>query len=587
MTSLPLTIPISTQSSVIVSEIFNSETIIADNISDGIATLSEGYLSNLVNSTNLQNVATKEQVEGSVISGGVNNSIQFNNNELFSGTSNFTFDGTTLNLNGTFQDQTGMTIQNGTISNVTNPVDNNDIATKAYVDSLDDIVNLTNINSDTGVTWTAISMYGIIVRNSTDGLASNLSVMDTTPTAAEIIGAYTGVSQINTSFRFMLINNNIKRLVYDNLNTFEDDDMFKVSFQSGVGVSISPSGSFIIPRTHTMDSFVVFNNVTPGFEAVTIYINSIDWFPKSFFFKPSGFFGQAGFFNYLSDINITKTQITTGVSVNISGNYFSNMDLTNKSDINYVYNDEVSKGIVVRTPNAPSSDSISNNIINKVSINQLFRIVNQGTSDITLSPIDTMSEIKTQSTTLNNVVIQAGYTGLFGIQINKNQVFTQSPSIPGSNYTVGPCTVTTNGSGIGMTAIITDVKSGIGIISPGTGYVANTVYNTSTLVGSGSGLKVKVFQVGGGGEILIYSIFYSTSELIDMGYTNGSIFTISGGSGVAGQVFLNVIYDFLITDFGTGYEIGDTITLTQGINSSNYVIQEKYFTIYQFGHTPN
>lgn len=563
------TIPANTESTVVVSNNLKADTIIVSNtVSDNTAIFENDTLTNLVDAVNNQDAVRKSQVEANAFPGGVVDNIQFRNSG-FAGSSNFTYnDGsTTLTVNGDIVDLTGMTISGDTISNVVDPVNDNDIATKSFVDNLSSTSTITNISSDINQTWTAASMYGVIIRNSASGAASNASVTDTTPTAAQIIAAYPGTPQVGSTFRFMLINDNINRL--DTGGTAADDDLFQVTFVGGTGVTVVPSGSFIVPRTHTLDAFVIFDNVTGGTEAVTININSINWSVKYYFFKPT---------NYAVNDYPIKSNVLTGVQMFMSGNQFFSQDVSSSdSTIGYTYGDELAKGYSLRSPGAGSADTFSiTSIVNRIFPSHTFSITNTGAGSISISSTDL------GTLTPDPLVVASNKTATFRIYVNDISTWVTAGSSGSGGYTVGAAT-TTGGTGTGMTLNILLVASAVILISGGTGYTTGT-YNTTG--GSGSGLQIPVYEVNGSGTVQVngYKTFFTASDLA--GYTVGDILTLSGGDnnatfGVAG---IEAPLAFDVTSFGDNlYAQSDVITIIQGGsgNDATFTLSGEVFSVEQ------
>ncbi len=660
MSTFPPTIPASTESTVIVSEKLVSDIIIAETITDGIASLSGGYLSNLTDAINSQDVARKSQVFAASNPGGIAGDVQYNDNSGFEGSNNFNFTAGTLTVKGPIEDQTGMTFnKSGIISNVTDPVGDDELATKSFVDALSATTNITNVTSDSNVSWTAESMFGVIIRNTStptgttvdeitnggsgysdgsasavgdnsgavldttittlggvvvnvviisvlsgepesetfsiiggDGLAEftviNIGLLaisqltDTTASAAALVANYPGTPTVGASFRFLLINENIRRL-YDGTNNSDEDDLFQCNFVGGTGVTIEPNESFIVPRTYTLDAYIIFDNVSGGSEAVTIHINSIDWFPKSFYFKPKGLSVSIG---DPLEYNIGPTQITTGVFHRAFGQVWNNIDISSTdTGSNVTYLDEVAKGLSLRAPAAASSDTISNDIATKFSTSNDFTIVNTGTGDITLNPQDTLSTYVPSS-----ITVQAGNTASMGIVISEFSDFIEISEL-GSGYSVGPAT-TTGGSGTGFEINITSLFTAGLVINNGTSYTVGTRPLENLFVGgSGSGLTFDIGEVNGSGKIQTPFNIYDADTLTGDGYLPGDVLTVGGSPGSGGQVVLLIksVINFTITNYGSGYEELDILTVQQAGSGNDCEIQiiDKLFTVTAYAHMPN
>jgi len=150
-------------------------------ITDGIATIENGYISNLIEPTEDNQIATKYYVDnssgGGGTAGGPPGSIQYNSGGVFAGTSNLTFSSPTLNINGTLTNGT-ITISGSQITGLVDPTLDQEAATKNYVDqSLNKlgIVNIT-LEQKNMVTYTPSQIYNNIVN-----LTMNNNYLDTCP----------------------------------------------------------------------------------------------------------------------------------------------------------------------------------------------------------------------------------------------------------------------------------------------------------------------------------------------------------------------------------------------------------------------
>jgi len=652
------TIPASTESRVIVSETLNAETIIAENITDGVATLSGGFLSNLNIATNPQEIARRSQLAANTQPGGDVNDVQYNENG-FAGNNNFDFTANVLSITGgTLSDQTGMSFNpSGIISGAVDPVANDQAATKNFVDGLAGTSSITTIESNTDETWTAAQMYGVIIRNSVGNLESDVTVTDTTPSAADIIANFPGEPSVGSAFRFNLLNDNFGVLFqWDGVSNGEPYDLFNVLVNPGAGVTFSPTGSFRIPRTHTLDAFVIFDNITPGSEAVTIHINSIDWFPKTFFFKPQDAQVLLPGGASPTDLNIGPTDVLTGVFINQTGTTFTNIDIAaTTSTVDYTYTEtDTSKGFINRNPAAASSDTISNNLINRIFPTQQFRIMNTGTDTISITPQDGLSYFQFRPTltaggtgyTSGIIYTVTGGSGAgMNVQVNEtggvvSEIFiyrqddgtaatrysqgdvltvsgggndctftldhtitippgtmtsmsitmttTDTTEIvtPGSGYAVGPTTVT-GGSGTGFAVEVTGVISGAITGAGGSGYTTG-LRTTTALTGGGSGLTVNIFSVDVGGAITTPIFVEDESFLTGLGYANGDLISVDApGTGAVLQILIGAPFFTNITDYGVGYQVGDTLTLEQAGSSNDATINitDSFYSVVPYGNT--
>ena len=272
--SAPPTVPPSTASDNNYSYKLNSIEIIAEELTDKTAIWSHGTVTNLNEPIQPQDAATKKYVLNSSMSGGSLYDIQFNS-DGFAGSNNFTFVDPLLTVQGTISDLTNMSITGGLISGAINPVLSQQLATKAYVDSYSSQATYTVITSDTNVTYTAQQMLnGIINRDTETPNTFNVSLIDTTATADQLVAAVSG-AKVGTYHRLRIINDKLGA----NGSTIIGQDFFKLTVIPGTGVTFYPEtadgldNKVLIPRSYVMDAFIYFNNVIVP--AVTIIISSI------------------------------------------------------------------------------------------------------------------------------------------------------------------------------------------------------------------------------------------------------------------------------------------------------------------------
>jgi len=131
-----------------------NDAVYVDSLTDGVATLEGGFLKNLNDPVTDDQAATKNFVDNFVgvgVPGGNDTNIQLNDGANdFTGTNDLTFDNGTGNtfVNGSITNGT-ITIQNNQISGVADPVNAQDVATKGYVDAITS--QLTDVTVETGI----------------------------------------------------------------------------------------------------------------------------------------------------------------------------------------------------------------------------------------------------------------------------------------------------------------------------------------------------------------------------------------------------------------------------------------------------
>ena len=178
------------------TRIMEVDTLYSAIISDGIASIENGYISNLINPTANNEIATKYYVDHSGGGGGAagpNNSIQYNNGTTFAGSANLTLTNptsslATLNINGTLTNGT-MVLAGSQISGLTNPTTGQQAATKNYVDESLNKLGTASIDLQQNVStiYTPAQVYNNIVNiyfdpNNIDALCP----IDSFPSAASM-----------------------------------------------------------------------------------------------------------------------------------------------------------------------------------------------------------------------------------------------------------------------------------------------------------------------------------------------------------------------------------------------------------------
>lgn len=517
----------------------NSETII-NNLTDGIATFSNGTITNLVNPINLQDAVTKEFVDNLVNVAPPVNSIQYND-LTFAGSSNLTYDGSNMTVNGIIEVGNNLTISGSTISGLSNPLISNAIANKEYVDSFSKNITNTFISSDVDVIYTTEQMVnGFILRNTTTPESYNLQLNDTTASALDIIN-YLDNPSVGYTFKWSIMNSNAARS--DGGNYEEIRDGVIVNITPGTGVSFYPNNSFNIRRNYILDTYVVIDDIiTPS---ITIYINRCAYSGLNLYFAPSTPV------SYLSQV----VDFSTDNSTQIRGNIFWNStdNLINSNNYSYT-NDDIKNKLVIREPTAISNDifgpDINPNYLNQIMIIQnpsIYNINITGQTDIwNLVPSTITIPPSTQvklSLTKNNPTILNG----------------------GSYYNYGTYN-TSGGLGSGMTITVNKICSLGRLDAPGSGYTQQIYFETTNITNpsvTGLVIAAPVDEDTGGGFIIssFDTVYYN---YLDGGYQSGDVIRINGGNNDAifTLLYVNTIDSFTINTLGDGlYLSTDTIDI--------------------------
>jgi hypothetical protein len=390
MASTPPLIPDNSNYNDNYSSTLQTNKIFCDMITDGTATLSSGTMSNITWTPIVGSDAiTKSYITGTAPEGPLQ-SLQFNSNGVFGGSSNLIFNNNQLIATCEITDGT-LTIVDNTIGSLVNPVSNQQIATKAYVDSFSNKIQVTEILTNAGVTYTSASVTGaVIVRNST---VVDTTVTDTMPTATSIINHLIDEDisvVIGTPFKFILMNTKYGT----------ESNNFNILLNPGTGITFNPTGTVYIPQNYVLNSTLLIDNV--GTPAITMNINSIG---------PGSNYVTKYFYDY---------GFGTSEPYKISNMLLFPMDEnSNETVVNYTYTEsDIKNSLIVRNPASNSSDIITN--LTNVSSGS-FVIQNISTNSITLQETGSwIFRITTAS------LIPTGYSIVIGPSQNGNFLYQYS-----------------------------------------------------------------------------------------------------------------------------------------------------------------
>lgn len=435
------TIPASTKFDTNFSRKLKTDETIFSTLSDGVATMVAGTITNLVNGTDSQDAVNKAYVIGSSNPGGSINNIQFNDSGLFGGSNNLTYDSSTLTVNGTLTDGIA-SMSAGRVSNLVNPTDGQDIATKSYVDGFGGNSQLVNIVSDSNQTYTASQMVNsIIKRTQATSSLRDLSVTDTTASAADIVAA-SGSADTD----FVLINDIIAPT---SLATGSLPDLFSITLLPGSGVTFEENTpSILVSRSYILKAKLIIKNSTLGSEEVTMLIESLynSTLSVPLMVPPNLSFPEPIFGGNTVSSNL--------VDVKINDNVLFPINTTSEiTDIDYIYTSEdVKNSIIIRNPASESMDNIA-----------VFYQTNEFY----------YAHIVIQNISSNTIMLYNG--------------FDTTVVTGGSGYSSSSNVATTGGSGSGLTVNIS-TSSGVittaEVVDYGSGYISGDVL---TITGGTSG----------------------------------------------------------------------------------------------------
>lgn len=393
----------------------------SNSITNGTATLSNGILSGLDNPINANDAANKQYID-SVYGININtsaNSVQYNNNNTFGGSSNLTFEIDndlnigTLTVNGTIA--SGVTyIQNSKLVDIDDPTTNDTPATKEYIDLLDKkyVSTINNINS---VIYTAaqvvngiILRQGLIVPINNDTTLTDISVIntDTFPTAQQMftrlqqIGIFPSVG-LTFTFNITNINNN--------------SSVSLVLVPQNTSVVFFPPNIIITGNSQLSARCVVTNINVPE---VYVYFNELSYVGTQSFIIPGLNTPKWSMIYKNPQGPVIKTLRTVNqVILPMNPITYSTSD-----PVIYTYTDLSSKLIIRSGLTSNVSDTfesstsfLDNDFFNGYTSGLGMKFAIQNTSDtysINITP--------GQGWTLNKAItILPGYTAYLGININK------------------------------------------------------------------------------------------------------------------------------------------------------------------------
>ncbi len=247
-------------------QIFN--TLYANIITDGIAVVENGYVDNLIEPTEDNQISTKFYVDNNsgVGPSGPNNSIQFSNGTSFEGSKNLTLTGETLCINGTLTNGI-ITLSGNQLTGLSNPINSDEAVNKNYIDEMNKlgIVSI-NLSASEEITYTPKQVYNNIIN--IDYISNNIIpayTIDSLPSSSQML------EFLGTEFRIGKTWTTILRGPHNQNKLFvrfvKGDNLFPINVTinnfSVIVIKSVITGSEMI-NSKTINSYVVshFNNVT-------------------------------------------------------------------------------------------------------------------------------------------------------------------------------------------------------------------------------------------------------------------------------------------------------------------------------------
>jgi len=304
-------------------------------------------------------------------------SVQYNDNGIFAGSPNLTFNQFTLNVSGSIQftgTSTSSPISDGsTIHNLIEPVNSEDIVTKIYADNYTS-ENITSITSSSSTSYSASEVVnGVILRS------SGVNVTDSFPSASSITSELFNLFSVvnNNSFvSFTLINNGTGTIL----------------LTSDSSVTLVPSTFSILPD-YILNSYLIVTNTS----YITMNVNSIS-------------FGQPYISSYFSTSNSLITQFPYAATESLLGPIIST---TVNTSINYTYtSSDLANNLSVRAPATASSDVMSSSFLPDDGGSLIIQNVGAGTISLTATTPWTFNPS-------GPLVVAASSTGIFWINISE------------------------------------------------------------------------------------------------------------------------------------------------------------------------
>jgi len=272
-------IPANTSADNNTTRIMLTNSVEANSITDGIATIANGFISNLNEPTSDNEIATKYFVDNFAGSGSASappTSIQINDwSDNFLGYGNFTWNNLTNTLDVPNITNGIATIGEGFIGNLNNPVNPTDAATKSYIDSSNILTQVT-VYTDPSLAYqyTASEFINTIInRTFYANLNTGLSCSDTDmlPTLADIKSTLGSNFKVGYSWTTMILMPKTIDQVYGTgvTSTESSYTISPISYACSI-----PTTSISLVNFESVTLNSVIQNVTLGSEQIIAYVIS-------------------------------------------------------------------------------------------------------------------------------------------------------------------------------------------------------------------------------------------------------------------------------------------------------------------------
>ena len=402
------------------TRVMEVDTLYSTTISDGIANINNGYISNLIEPTSDNQIATKYYVDNSGSGGGVagpNTSVQYNSAGSFAGSAGMTLTNpgltsATLNLNGTTLTNGTITMAGSTISGISNPTSSQEAANKQYVDETFNKLGVISIvlEQKNPIVYTPAQTYNNIINLSMNNNYLDICPIDLLPTGSSMQTFLGSDFQLGKTWTTVFMGP-------------QQGDVLFTRFIGGASVD----GNQVVPITYLYCTaaapiFVVVNfsvvtitnvvtNVTPGSGAYTAYVTS-SWNNVTTNARNTdrGIYSPSmGSGSFISNGLVIYPMI-------------ANPTINSSSPVTYTYSNLQQTFIIRSGLTAPTSDTFVN-AYTLVTDNTF--IMGGGTFKFWIQNISSFALTLVPSTgwsfsSGNNSVIPAGYCGAFWVTVTIN-----------------------------------------------------------------------------------------------------------------------------------------------------------------------